>query len=209
MSDLGSMTEVVQGLLRPHLKAGDWAIDATLGNGHDAAFLCDALDEVDALDGDAALVEQDLGPRVIGFDVQQEAIDASRARLGDRVIYVHAGHEDMSEHVPAEAVGAVAVVMFNLGYLPGADHARTTQEKSTLQALEASCGVLQSGGVIAVTCYRGHPGGLEEATAVEAWASALPRKEWAVLKLEHTNTKRPGPFSLLIQRELPRPSKGA
>jgi len=49
------------------LRPGDWAVDATAGNGHDALFLA-----------------QTVGPqgRVVAFDVQPAAATATRRRLG-------------------------------------------------------------------------------------------------------------------------------
>jgi hypothetical protein len=51
------------------------------------------------------------------------------------------------------------LVTFNLGYLPGGDHSVTTNVDTTIQALQASSNVLQSGGLISVVAYVGHPGG--------------------------------------------------
>lgn len=45
------------------------------------------------------------------------------------------------------------------GYLPGSDKATTTQEGSTLAAVQAACKVLRPGGLCSILCYTGHPGG--------------------------------------------------
>lgn len=51
------------------------------------------------------------------------------------------------------------LVAFNLGYLPGGDKTILTSPRTTVAALHAACRVLQSGGLISVMVYIGHPGG--------------------------------------------------
>ena len=142
------LTRLAHELLRAQLCPGDIAIDATAGNGHDTLFLAQAV-----------------GPcgRVHGFDIQPAAILATRARLAAAgaaaPAELHlAGHEQMARLLPA-LCGKVAAVTFNLGYLPGADHATTTGTNSTLEALEQALTLLRSGGALSVLAYRGHPGG--------------------------------------------------
>ncbi len=142
------------------LRAGDLAVDATLGNGHDALFL-------------AGLVGEE--GRVIGFDIQDQAIKSSQRRLTEggvmeRCELVEASHARMNDFVPGE----VSAVTFNLGYLPGADQEMITRSRSTLEALNVSLELLRSEGVITCVCYPGHPGGGEEAEQVLAWAMRLP-----------------------------------
>jgi len=141
------------------VQAGDCVIDATLGNGHDALFLAELVGEKG---------------RVIGFDVQAQAIESSRCRLAEagvleRCDLVEASHARMMDFVP----GKVSVVTFNLGYLPGADQETITKSRSTLEALDSSLKLLQPGGLITCVCYPGHSGGMEEAEAVLAWTINL------------------------------------
>ena len=77
------------------LGAGDNAVDATLGNGHDCAFL-------------ARLV----GPigRVIGFDIQDAALAATAQRieasgLASRVTLVSASHATLGAWIRTNAPG--------------------------------------------------------------------------------------------------------
>lgn len=85
-----------------------------------------------------------------------------------------AGHETMRQHIPPREHGRIAAAMFNLGYLPGADQQLITLTNTTLTALQDALALLRSGGVLTIVVYPGHPGGDEEAAAVERWASALP-----------------------------------
>lgn len=146
----------VKGLMSQVIGPGDVAVDATVGNGADTRFL-------------SGLV----GPhgRVFGFDIQRQALDEARRRLArheapDNVTLIHAGHEAMAEHLPGEAVGNVAGVMFNLGYLPGGDETVITRPVTTCSAIDAALAVLRPGGVASLIIYTGHPGGAEEAEAV-------------------------------------------
>lgn len=154
----GRPTEHAHARVAACLREGDTAVDATAGNGHDTAFL-------------AARVGA--GGRVFAFDVQSAAIESARRRvesagLGGRVEFLQLSHARMAERVPA----GVAAVMFNLGYLPGGDHALITHRDETLKALDVALGLLRPGGVLTVVCYPGHPGGDEEAEAVTGWAKS-------------------------------------
>ena len=115
-------TELAQLVLRQTIKPGDWAVDATVGNGHDTLFLA-----------------QRVGPpgRVFGFDVQAAALASAAERvLGlDQITLFHAGHEHLAERLPAEAKGRLAAAMFNLGYLPGGSHEIVTRTQTTLAGL--------------------------------------------------------------------------
>ncbi len=176
-------TDLAQQILRGIIAAGDTAIDATAGNGHDTLFLAEAVRE----DG-----------RVLAFDVQEAAIVSSRARIteagyADRVEFFHQSHSSMADHAEA---GSVAAVVFNLGYLPGADHSVATGE-DTIMALEAAAGLIRGGGVLSVVCYPGHDGGGDEAMRVETWMATLPARGWRVAKYGALGTLKPAPYLLL------------
>lgn len=179
-------TSLAQDILRPLIDPGDTVVDATAGNGHDTKFLAECVDE---------------GGKVLAFDVQAAALASTAellaaAGLSGRVELVHASHRTMESHAGA---GSVAVVMFNLGYLPGEDHALTTESVETISALEAAGRVLKPGGVLSVVCYPGHPAGAVEAEAVEAWLVGKTADGWRVARYGAIGTKRPAPF-LLVAR---------
>lgn len=184
---LGAAHDLVRDALHP----GALAVDATVGNGHDTLVLADAV-----------------GPAgtVVGFDVQAEALHATRDRLqaagvADRVRLVQAGHETLLDHLPDGARGAVQAVTFNLGYLPGAaDKSVITRPDTTLAALYAATDVLGPGGMITLVLYTGHPGGAEEADAVRAWAKSLDQVHWAVLSYRFVNQCGAPPALLAIER---------
>lgn len=169
------------------LRAGETAVDATAGNGHDTRVLAERV-----------------GPagRVLAFDIQPEAIEATRARLAaaglsDRVELVLGSHGGLAARV---APGGVAAVMFNLGYFPGGDHGVITRPAETLRGLAAARSVLRPGGILTVVCYPGHTGGAEEAEAVVAWAEALETGEWETAVFRRADTAKPAPFLVRVRR---------
>ena len=182
-------TDLAHLLIRQHLQPGDRAVDATLGNGHDAIFLTRLVGT---------------HGRVLAFDPQPAAHEAARrefARQGvdaGPVTFLCCGHEEMSAQV---GPGPVAAVMFNLGYLPGGDRHFTTQTATTLTALEAAITLLESGGMLTVIAYPGHPGGAEEGLAVAALLAALPAP-WKVFRHECLNARAPAPYLLVALREV-------
>ena len=166
----GRLTTVAHAAIAEALEPGALAVDATAGNGHDTLFLANTVGP---------------GGRVFAFDVQARAIEATRHRLNeagvsDRVELVLAGHEAMATQLPEEAHGQIAAVMFNLGYLPGADHATTTSTETTTAALEAAVALLAPAAVMTVMAYRGHAAGLPESEAVARHCEALAMSAYAV-----------------------------
>lgn len=187
---LDPVLDVAKRLSGRALDPGAIAVDATVGNGHDTLFLARAV-----------------GPsgRVYGFDVQEAAIDRTRQRLttagvASRVTLIRDGHETMDQHMPPEARGRVATVMFNLGYLPGGDKARITRPATTVAALDQACRYLQPGGVITVVQYVGHEGGAAEAQAVDEWAKALDQTAYQALMYRFINQRNAPPRLLAIGR---------
>lgn len=153
------LTEKVHQILKGHLKPGDYAIDATAGNGHDTLFLAEQVGA---------------SGQVIAIDLQACAIESTRQRLtaskvDDRVVLYEGDHASQLESLVEGRSHQIAAVVFNLGYLPGSDRIVQTQPDNTRRALNAAIRLLATGGWLCVIAYRGHPGGTEEARAVEDW----------------------------------------
>lgn len=173
---------------------GDIVIDATAGRGVDTL----ALAELVGAKG-----------TVYAFDIQQEALDQTMERLRPlqaegrqpQLLLKLENHSRMAEVVDAAAAGRTAAVMFNLGYLPGSDQTIVTEPSSTLAALQGALLLLRPGGIITCVLYPGHPGGAEEAAAVEAWASALPQ-ELAQTVVYRQLQRSTAPYLIAVEKRL-------
>lgn len=195
-------TEMAHTLWRAVMRPGDTVVDATMGNGWDTVALARILADLDASPaGDASKPG-----RVVAFDVQEDALTSTRARVREvltpdqasRVDLVLKSHERMEEHVrvpgvnafdddlnddfndAVSATDAVGVVCFNLGYLPGptADKGVRTNRRTTVSAVASGVRVLRPGGVLTVVGYTGHEGGWEEVEAVMELVSSLDPREF-------------------------------
>lgn len=172
--------------LRQRVRPGDLALDATCGNGLDTLLLAQLTGE----EG-----------RVWGFDLQPRAIAATgellerEGRLGC-VELIEAGHQRLSEFVPA----GLAAAVFNLGYLPGGEVTLVTCPESTVSALEQAALLLKRGGIITISLYTGHPGGPEEAGAVEAWGACLAPRNFNVWRNRQLNRPEVAPYLILVER---------
>ena len=173
-------------ILRRLVKNGDTVIDATMGNGHDTLFLCSLVGE---------------SGRVYAFDIQRDAVEATRSRLtaagmADRAELLCIGHEKMAGNVP----GPVKAVVFNLGWLPGGDHQITTRTETTLQAVRQALELLIPGGRLVVCVYPGHKEGTAELAAMDRFFSTLPCRQWNVLKHSFSNAGPGTPVCFAVQR---------
>ena len=171
-------------LIDATLYEGAVAIDATMGNGGDTLHLCECV-----------------GPtgRVYAFDVQQSAIEHTQARLnkaGVQATLFCLGHEHMSE-VIHESVDAI---MFNLGWLPGAEHGITTLTETTLQAVNAALALLKPEGLLTICVYPGHEEGSREKHALLDWAGTLDPKRYDVMLKAYLNQPNSPPLMLAIKK---------
>lgn len=177
-------------LIAERVQSGETAIDATAGNGVDTLFLARTV-------GAAGEVH--------AFDIQPQALERTAARLAkeqpDAKVRLHLrSHAEMASAIPNEQHNRIAAVMFNLGYLPGEDHALVTRPNTTVLALDAACSLLRAGGIVTIVLYTGHPGGQEEADAVERWAEALPQREYQVLLYRFVNQRNHPPYLIAVEK---------
>ena len=177
---------LAESYLRASVRAGDSVIDATMGNGGDTRLLCRLV-----------------GPdgHVTAFDVQPEALRSTKAKLEEeglleRASLILSGHEAMEAYVS----GPVQAVVFNFGWLPGADHTVTTRCETSLRAAEAALRLLSPGGIVTLCIYPGHEEGARELEALARWSSALPVREFNVLRHQFINAADSTPNLILIQK---------
>lgn len=157
-----ALTQRTHNIVRAHFidRPKTAAVDATCGNGFDTQFLVQ------------------LGfSQVTAFDVQQDALTAANDKLSKQerksVTFVLDGHQNLRKHI----IGPVDCVMFNLGYLPGANKHITTQGPTSLAALKQSTAVVSDHGLISIMCYPGHTSGASEMAMLVEWFATI-RDTW-------------------------------
>jgi hypothetical protein len=198
MSSLIRIVPWSQQLVCEVLQPGDLAVDLTAGKGRDTLTLAKAV-----------------GPsgQILAFDIQPSALDQTASFLNDQgvssqrwsaeeslpekagVYLVQACHATLSDLIDRPIKAAIA----NLGYLPGGDRSLVTGPQSTLPALHQTLDLLSVGGRLAVTIYPGHPGGSEEACAVEDLLNGLSRELWQILGIT-VNNRPEAPRLLVAER---------
>jgi hypothetical protein len=186
-----SLTESAHNCIREHLLTGDVAIDATLGNGYDTVFLAELVGPVG---------------HVYGFDVQETALEITSQRLQlqnlqNKVTLYQTSHANMRDWIPTKLLGGIKAIMFNLGYLPGADKSIMTQSESTLQALSLACEFLSEQGVMTVLAYPGHVGGDLETRSVEQWLSRLDADRYCVEAIFSHQNQASSPRLFVIRKQ--------
>ncbi|NMO96096.1 class I SAM-dependent methyltransferase [Paenibacillus lemnae] len=183
-------------LVTERLAPGGIAIDATAGTGADTLFLAQKAGR---------------SGKVFAFDIQEQALSITQERLAKagteplaEVKLVHSSHAGMNDIIPASVHGKISAIMFNLGYLPaeGADKELITSPASTLPALDTALELLAPGGVITIVVYPGHPGGDQEARAVEEWCSSLSPLQ-AQTVMYRGLQRSEAPYLIAIERKKP------
>ena len=154
-----SLTEKAHDFIAGALHTGAGAIDTTVGNGHDTAFLARQVGT---------------SGRVFAFDIQPRALEKARKKmivleLQNQIDWICGCHSNLTYHIPIPWRGKIHAVMFNLGYLPGGHKEIVTQAATTIAALSQAVALLSQGGHISIIAYTGHPGGHREAEAVADW----------------------------------------
>lgn len=175
--------EIIENALFP----GACAIDATMGNGYDTLWLCELVGE---------------NGKVYAFDVQQEAVSRTAERItengfSDRAELFCLGHEHMAEVITEEA----DAIVFNLGWLPGAEHGLTTQTQTTLQAAEAALSLLKEEAVMTMCIYPGHAEGTRELNALLTWAYRLDDKRYDTILKCYLNQPNDPPQMLSVRKK--------
>ena len=150
-------------IIRSQAEAGGCYIDATMGKGNDTLFLCELAGE---------------NGKVLAFDIQQEALDATRELLRihgkeQQAELILDGHEHMDRYAMEESTD---VICFNFGYLPG-------------------------GGMMSLCIYSGGDTGFEEKEKILEYIKGLPGREYTVIVNEYYNRKNCPPMPVFIFKE--------
>ncbi len=172
-----------------HLKEGDIAVDFTMGNGHDTAFLSHTVGPVG---------------HVYAFDIQKQALE-STARLlkeqhcPDNVTLIQASHHLIKDYVKQPFRAG----MFNLGYLPGGDKRITTMRETTMPAIEAAIDLLAPDGILNIAIYPGHAEGEAEGNMICEYLSGLSRHKVCATLVKILNSPT-SPFFILVETKPPK-----
>ncbi|MBS5787409.1 MAG: class I SAM-dependent methyltransferase [Clostridioides difficile] len=184
---LTKITDINKIYLEDIINSGDTVVDATMGNGHDTKYLAEAVGS---------------NGYVYSFDIQKSAIESTRkllekTNLDKNVKLVYDGHENILDYVSEE----ISCVLFNLGYLPRANHDIITKPETTIKALEGSLQLLKPNGVVCIAIYTGHAGGLEERNAIYTFAKNLSQEEYNVLECKFLNQVNNPPQLIMIEKK--------
>ncbi len=180
-----SAVQLCHEFLTAHLQPGGLYVDATCGNGHDTEFLC-------RLAGPSG--------KVLALDIQPAAVENTNARLaaaglggiGQALVHDHARLGKLA------TPGTVDCVLFNFGWLPGADHEVHSTTDGSLPALQAALDALKPRGVLAAVLYSGQVIGDSEKQAALAFFRALPLTKYTVLVCEFANWASTAPLPCFV-----------
>lgn len=173
-----SISKLAQDIIKNYCSNFKVAIDATLGNGHDTDFLSSIFN------------------KVYSFDIQKCAVENYKSRENHNVIAINSSHAHIDKYVQEN----VDCVMYNLGYLPGGDKSITTKVDSTLESLEFSLKLLNSGGIITLCIYWGHQEGKKEKESILNFVEKLSKKDFSVMMHSYLNRSNEPPILLIIEK---------
>lgn len=181
------ITEWCHHFITLQVRPGDICIDATMGNGHDTELLC-------RLAGNTG--------QVLAFDIQELAVRNTQKRLRktdvpDNYRLILDSHSHMEQYADA---GSVSCITFNLGYLPGGDHALATRPDTSIAAIEQGLSLLKRGGLISLCIYSGGDSGFEERDALLSWVKELDSRKFLVIVSSYYNRPNHPPIPVLIRK---------
>lgn len=173
------------------LQAGQHAIDATCGNGHDTLKLCQ-------------LALADIHGEVYAFDRLEEAIEKTKQKLTSALLPEQLKHLHFETRChstfPSQILPeSIQLIVYNLGYLPGGNKEATTCRETTLKSLEQGLSLISPGGAISMTCYPGHSEGALEEKELLCFVQTLSPLEWSVCHHTWLN-RRQAPSLLILQK---------
>lgn len=177
---------ITRDLIDRYVKDGDIVLDATVGNGNDTILLAEKVG---------------ISGRVYGFDIQKIAINNTISlleskNLNENVILINKDHFKIDKYIDEN----LNFIIYNLGYLPKGDKSIKTKASTSIGSIEKSLNLLDYNGLLIITVYTGHAGGLEEKIAIENLIINLNQKNFTVLKYEFINQKNNPPIVYKIEK---------
>ena len=138
---------------------------------------------------------------MLGFDIQPEAIASTRAHLAQKGFTAELHRDSHANLLQYVTPGTADAVMFNFGWLPGADHAVFSTAGSSIPALEAALTALRPGGVLSAILYSGRVIGSDEKTHILQWMRTLPLTKCTVLVCDFANWADTAPLPCLVLKK--------
>ncbi len=179
---------VTHRFLQKYVPQGGFAIDATAGNGGDTLLLCRLVGECG---------------RVLALDVQQQAVENTKARLQEAGFATMArvirdSHANLAQYAQPETADCV---VFNFGWLPGGDHEVFTRKETSIPAIEQGLDCLKPGGVMSLCLYYGRNNGYGERDAILDYVKTLDHRRYTVLVVDFANRINDPPIPIFIIKE--------
>lgn len=183
------LLELHKHFILTHLREGDTAVDFTMGNGHDTAFLSRTVGE---------------SGRVYAFDIQAQAVESTAKNLKewgcpDNYTLIHASHHLVKDYVKEP----IRAGMFNLGYLPGGDKRITTMRETTMPAIEAAIDLLGPDGILNIAVYPGHEEGEAEGKMICDYLAGISRHKVCATLVKIINSPT-SPFFIMVETKPPK-----
>lgn len=179
------ITNWIHHFIEDHVQVEDICIDATMGNGNDTVLLSKLVGEKG---------------KVIAFDIQQIALDNTKEKLinencPQNYELILSSHEQMADYAKEETISCIT---FNLGYLPGGDHTKSTKGESSIVAIETGLELLKKKGMMTICIYSGGDSGFEEKDIVLSYVKELNPKKYLVIISEYANRPNNPPIPVLV-----------
>lgn len=183
-----SALDIIKRVIDESVHEGDICIDATAGRGGDTLHLC-------SLVGDSG--------HVTAFDIQQEAVDSTKALLAENGMSERAdvllkSHSEMDELFEEEAV---SFITFNFGWLPSGDHNIFTKKETSIEAIKKGLKLLKGGGIMTLIIYYGRETGYEEKDALLEFLPTLDCRKYTVVEMPFVNRPNCPPIPIVIIKD--------
>lgn len=175
---VNSVNTMIHDIIKNKIANGNIAIDATLGNGYDSDFLSELFN------------------KVYSFDIQSEAIKNYNDKNKKNVKAILDSHENFKNYIIEE----VDCIVYNLGYLPGANKNITTKVNSTIKSIKDGLELLKKNGLMLIAIYSGHLEGTLEKEAILKLAKSLPTNKYGVLYSDFINRPNNPPSLIVIEK---------
>ncbi len=186
--DSFSALHIIKRVIDENVNEGDICIDATAGRGFDTLHLC-------SLVGDSG--------HVTAFDIQQDAVDSTKALLRENGM-AHRADVLLQSHSEMDKLfeeNTVSFITFNFGWLPKGDHNIHTNKETSIEAIEKGLKLLKSGGIMSLIIYYGRETGFEERDALLEYLPTIDSRQYTVVEMPFVNRPNCPPIPIIIIKD--------